>query len=287
MHVEIVGAGVIGSAFGRALLGKGHSVHWVDCDPDRVRGLRTQGIEASMPHEPAEPVSLYFICVPTPTKGNDQDRAALAEALVRVSSLLRPEILPTIVIRSTMLPGTSRRWAIPFVERASGLRHGTQFRLVCLPEFLREKRAEADALAPRIHLLGELEPGHGDAVADLLMCLGAPVTRVSLEAAELQKYVHNAFNALKITFFNEMRRVAAGMNPPGDAEAIFSVTCQSAEGMWNPSYGTLDLGPVSGKCLPKDVDALRGWLRSHDLDAPLLEALAGSLEKKNRSSDRS
>ena len=276
MKIEIVGAGIVGSAFGRALRACGHTVHWVDSEPERVQSLRDDGLSAHLPGESAEPCRLYVICVPTPTNGREQDRSALAASLARVASVLRPELSPTVVIRSTILPGTSRQWAIPYLEHLSGLHHGKHFRFVYCPEFLRERHAAADASAPRIHLIGEWEAGQGDAVAEVLAAFEAPTVRVSLEAAELQKYIHNNFNALKISFFNDMRRVATRLNLTADAEAIFAVTCQSAEGMWNPAYGTRDLGPVAGHCLPKDLEAFLGWMRSCDLDSSLLESLSAS-----------
>ena len=276
MKIEIVGAGVVGSAFGRALRARGHDVQWVDSQPERVQSLRKDGLHAALASEASEPSPLYFICVPTPTNGREQDRSALATSLARVATLLRPEFSPTVVIRSTILPGTSRQWAIPFLEDASGLQHGKHFQFVYCPEFLRERHAAADAFSPRIHLIGEWESGHGDAVADALAAFEAPIVRVPLEAAELQKYIHNNFNALKTSFFNDMRRVAAQLNLTADTDAIFSVTCQSAEGMWNPAYGTRDWGSVAGPCLPKDLEAFLGWMRSCGLDSPLLESLSES-----------
>lgn len=276
MKIEIVGAGVVGSAFGRALLSHGHAVRWIDVRPERVQSLRDEGLTVAVPCESSEPCSLYVLCVPTPTNGRAQDRSALSEALTRVATLLRPELSPTVVIRSTILPGTSRHWAIPSLENSSGLHHGKDFRLVYCPEFLRECHAAEDASAPRIHLIGELEPGHGDSLAQVVASFGAPVVRVSLEAAELQKYIHNTYNALKISFFNDMRRVTKQLNVTAEAEAIFAVTCQSAEGMWNPVYGTRDWGPVAGHCLPKDLEAFLGWMRSSDLESPLLEHLSAT-----------
>jgi nucleotide sugar dehydrogenase len=280
MNIEIVGAGVVGRAFGQALLSRGHDVRWVDSDAERVHALRANGLTAALPEEPADPCPLYVICVPTPTVGREQDRMPLTDPLARVASLLRPDLSPTVVIRSTILPGTSRQWAVPFLERASGLQRGEHFRFVYCPEFLRGRHAAEDATAPRIHLFGELAPGHGDTVAQVLAAFEAPVVRMSLEAAELQKYVHNAFNALKITFFNDMRRVATQLNLAGEVEAMFSVTCESAEGLWNPSYGTRNWGPVSGACLPKDIEAFLGWMRSCDLKSPLLDGLSPSQENE-------
>ena len=221
MKIEIVGAGVVGSAFGRALRARGHAVQWVDSQPERVQSLRDDGLQAVLPGESSEPCPLYFICVPTPTNGREQDRSALIESLTRVATLLRPELSPTVVIRSTILPGTSRQWAIPWLEKVSGLQHGKHFRYVYCPEFLRDRHAAADASAPRIHLVGEWESGQGDAVAEVLAAFEAPTVR-------------------------------------------------------NPAYGTRDWGPVAGRCLPKDLEAFLGWMRSCDLDSPLLESLSAS-----------
>ena len=194
MKIEIVGAGVVGSAFGRALIARGENVQWVDSNPERVQSLRNQGLQADLPGEQTDPCSLYFLCVQTPTVGGEQERAALRAPLERIATLLRPELSPTVVIRSTIRPGTSRDWAIPCLEQASGLRRSEHFKFVYYPEFLRERHAATDASAPRIHLLGECEPGHGDVVAKTLSEFEAPIVRVSLEAAELQKYIHNNFN---------------------------------------------------------------------------------------------
>jgi nucleotide sugar dehydrogenase len=285
MKIEIVGAGVVGGAFGQALVARGEMVQWIDSNPERVQRLRNQGFQAALPEEETDPCELYFLCVQTPTVAGEQVRTGLKESLERIATLLRPELSPTVVIRSTILPGTSREWAIPYLERASGLRRSEHFRFVYYPEFLRERHAAADVATPRIHLLGECEPGDGDVVAKILAAFAGPIVRVSLEAAELQKYIHNNFNTLKIGYFNEMRRVAAQLNLTAQTEAIFSVTGQSAEGMWNPAYGTRDWGSVSGNCLPKDLDAFLGWMQSRALVSPLLEGLNASKSMESKRQD--
>ena len=104
---------------------------------------------------------------------------------------------------------------------------------------------------------GLLDDRSGEVVERIYRDIDAPITRVSLEEAEFQMYVHNAFNAAKIAFFNELRLVA---NAEGwDAEAIFRAVAESSEGVWNPLYGVRDFGPFDGSCLPKDASALLAW----------------------------
>lgn len=278
MTIEIIGAGVVGGAFGRALAHRGHPVRWIDTRPDRVSALRAQGLAAARPDEAVEPADTFVLCVPTPTGLDGQERGPLQAALLRVARCLQAERQPTVVIRSTILPGTSRQWALPLLEQAAGLRCGTDFQLLYCPEFLREPHAEADAATPRIQLLGEPTPGAGDRFSAVLADFEAPIVRLCVEAAELQKYVHNTFNATKIAFFNEMRRVAAslGLDPETEVEAIFAATRVSAEALWNPLYGLRAWGPIGGHCLPKDLTALVHWSRQRGEAVPLLEGVLAS-----------
>lgn len=276
MTIEIVGAGTVGQAFGRALVAHGRAVRWIDRQHERVADLRRNGCHAALPTDAVEASSLYFLCVPTPTDDGRQDREPLQQALERVATLLRPELAPTVVIRSTILPGTSRTWAVPLLEKASGLACGRHFRFVCQPEFLRERHSEADAISPRINLLGEIAPGHADTLAEVLRCFDAPIVRVSAEAAELQKYVHNTLNTVKTTFFNEMRRIAEQLHLTPEVETVFAATRLSAEAVWNPLYGMRDWGPIAGACLPKDLRAFVHWQRLLEMPSPLLEGVAAS-----------
>jgi UDP-glucose 6-dehydrogenase len=81
-----------------------------------------------------------------------------------------------------------------------------------------------------------------------------PISIVGSREAEVQKYMHNIFNACKITFFNEMRLVCQGLGIT-NVQQILDLVVESAEGVWNPFYGVRDLGPFDGECLPKDIEA--------------------------------
>jgi len=71
------------------------------------------------------------------------------------------------------------------------------------------------------------------------------------------KYVHNIYNATKISFFNEMRLVAESIGV--DADKVFRTVVDSAEASWNKQYGIRNFGPFDGSCLPKDTLAFLSW----------------------------
>jgi UDPglucose 6-dehydrogenase len=86
----------------------------------------------------------------------------------------------------------------------------------------------------------------------------------------MQKFVHNLFNATKISFFNEMRVFCTEIGV--DANKIMPVVAKSAEGIWNPEYGIKDYGPFGGKCLPKDTLAFVEWAKRGGMHARMIEA---------------
>ena len=88
----------------------------------------------------------------------------------------------------------------------------------------------------------------------------------------MQKYIHNIFNACKISFFNEMRTICEAVKV--DTDKIFDLVVKSAEASWNPQYGIRNLGPYGGSCLPKDTTAFLAWAKDEKgKSLPLLEAV--------------
>jgi UDP-glucose 6-dehydrogenase len=132
----------------------------------------------------------------------------------------------------------------------------------------------SDAVNPRIVVIGQLDDRSGDVAERLNAGFGCPIYRVPIREAEFQKYAHNLCNASKISLFNELRRVAIEIGV--DAEHVFALVAQTSEAMWNPEYGTLDLGPYGGACLPKDLEAFLTWADRRGLDLPVLSAVRQS-----------
>lgn len=257
--IAVVGGGFVGAATGKGLSRQGHDVTFLDVDPDKIRALRAQRLSALEPRDyRILHTEMTMFCVPTPTAGGRIQLDCLRTAVEHFAVLLRlHRKYHTVVIRSTVPPGTTRKLVLPTIERLSGKKAGRDFGLVMQPEYLREVSAEQDFARPWFITIGEFDKRSGDVVSGVYRGFDAPIERVSLEEAEFQKYVHNVYNAVKIAFFNEMRVVAN--NEGWDAMAIFNATAESCEGMWNPLYGIRDFGPFDGSCLPKDAAALLQW----------------------------
>lgn len=280
-RVSVLGSGVVGFATGVGLESLGHDVAFVDVDEDRIVALRNAGHAATHVDEMEDAgVDAVFVAVPTPTGEHGIDPTYLDQACKTLARMLgtvggtgaQP---PLFVFRSTMPPGTTRQRLIPALENWSGKRAGTDF-LVCYnPEYLREATAVEDFLRFRLLTIGTDWPG--DAASRQMRRLfstveDAVVTEFTYEEAEFQKYVHNVFNATKISFFNEMR-MAAGTLGLRDPDRVFALAAKTAEASWNPLYGTRNFGPFGGACLPKDTAAWSAFARARGIATDLVEAV--------------
>jgi UDPglucose 6-dehydrogenase len=281
LHVLIVGAGVVGHAEGIALRERGHSVAFSDVDEAVLSERRSEGLQTMpMTGLGLVGVDVVLVSVSTPTSAGGVDLrhleaavATIGDALGRASSS-EPGRYRVVVVRSTVPPGTTDEVVIPLLEAEAGLKAGLDFGVCMSPEYLRERNAVSDSVAPRLVVIGQLDDRSGDVTERLNAGFGCPVYRVPIREAEFQKYAHNLSNALKIAFFNELRRVAISIEV--DAERVFALVAQSSEAMWNPEYGTLDLGPYGGACLPKDLEAFLTWADRQGLDLPILSAIRQS-----------
>ena len=280
-HVLTVGAGVVGHAEGIALRGHGHDVAFSDVDELVLSQRRTEGFP-TMPITGLGLVGIdvVLVSVPTPTSAGEIDLrhleaavATIGDALGRASSS-DPERYRVVIVRSTVPPGTTEDIVIPLLEAEAGLQAGLDFGVCVSPEYLRQRNAVSDSITPRVVVIGQLDDRSGDAAERLNAGFGCPIYRVPIREAEFQKYAHNLCNASKISLFNELRRVAIAIGV--DAEHVFGLVAQSAEAMWNAEYGTRDLGPYGGACLPKDLEAFLSWADQQDLELPVLSAVRQS-----------
>lgn len=271
--ISIIGAGVVGQATGRGLLAQGHSVQFVDVQPAVVEKLRTEGLAAYQPQEllGRETAAISMLTVSTPTAAGAIDLKYLEAAAHDLGKRMRGRrAWHLVVVRSTVPPGTTEELVIPTIERAAGKQAGRDFGVCMNPEYLREATAQADFAKPWLITIGQLDERSGDTLQSLYASFDCPVYRMGLREAEMQKYVHNVFNAAKISFFNEMRLVCERLNI--DADEVFKLVVKSAESMWNPAYGTKNMGPFNGMCLPKDTQAFYTWARERGLELPCVAA---------------
>jgi UDPglucose 6-dehydrogenase len=277
-HIAIFGSGVVGYAVGRGFLERGNDVLFCDVDPEVVAQLSRRGYRSTTSSSlEGETAEFFFLTVPTPTdsKTKSIDLVSLRSALEEIAKgflrKMKKGRYPVVVVKSTVIPGTTEEYAIPILEKLSGKRAGKDFGVVVNPEYLREKQALEDFNHPRLILIGTTDQKAFDLVYALYASFDAPIIQVEPKEAEMQKYVHNLVNAAKISFFNEIRQAAdvANVNP----EKLFELTIRSAEAFWNPRYGLRNLGPYQGSCLPKDTQAFHTWAKEElDLPLPMLEA---------------
>lgn len=273
LSVEIVGSGVVGRAVGKAFLQHNIPTHFIDINETTVQALQAEGLSASTVMEGPLASTVSMLCVPTPSNEDGAVLTFIRDAAITLGKrLAHTDHFHVVVVKSTVIPGTTETVVLPLLEKYSGKKAGVDFGVCFNPEYLREHTAQEDALTPRLIIIGEQDGRTGDIMTQLYESFDCMKARVPIKTAEFQKYVHNLFNAMKIAFFNEMRVVGHHWDVQG-IEEIFSLTASSCEGIWNPVYGTKNLGAFAGSCLPKDLTAFLRAAQASHIDAFLAEAV--------------
>ncbi|WP_345564855.1 hypothetical protein [Nonomuraea rosea] len=272
----MAGAGVVGTAVGHGFSQHEHKITFVDPDAEARRRVGELGFVAVEPDDVSlADIDVVFVAVSAPTGEQGVDTACLRMATRTLGEALTRGFrtrYPVIVYRCTVPPGTTRILS-KLLEAVSGLRAGVHFGVAYSPEYLRAESAHEDFLHPDVTTVGVIGDDERTwrIVRDLYQHFSCPLARVSPEDAEFQKYVHNLFNAVKISFFNEMRTTAGHLGIR-DVDDLFLITARSAEGMRNPLYGIADLGPYGGSCLPKDVAAWLLEMAQRSIESPMVAA---------------
>lgn len=295
MRISIFGLGYVGAVTAGCLARRGHSIVGVDVHPQKVesfnqgippiiepgleellRTAKANGLLRATLHcdEAIATTELSIICVGTPsTVTGSLDLGFVRQVLTEISATLRKKAKShALVLRSTMLPGTTARL---LTEVMPDLESGGALKVFYFPEFLREGTAVADFENPSLAVVGTRDGSPPP--ADLMPALfGEQAAVVNWPTAEMVKYACNAFHAAKVTFANEIGRLGKQMQI--DARAVMALLCQDTRLNLSPYY--LRPGnPFGGSCLPKDVRALTHQGRQHGLHLPLLESLLLSNER--------
>jgi GDP-mannose 6-dehydrogenase len=220
---------------------------------------------------------ISFVCVGTPSQSNGNlDLTHIRRVCELIGAAIKDKAARhTVVIRSTILPGTMRQIVIPTLEEYSGKRAGVDFGVCNNPEFLREGSAVKDFNAPPKTVVGEFDRASGELLTALYAKLDAPFIRTDLETAEMVKYVDNSWHALKIGFANEIGNLckAAAI----DAHEVMKIFCQDKKLNISTAYLTPGFA-FGGSCLPKDLRALSYKAKMFDLDLPIMNAILPSNE---------
>lgn len=257
--IAIIGSGVVGQATGYGFIYKGHDVVFYDVKKNTIENLQKNGYVARhMDDLIVHDSDAFFFVVSTPTENDRINLGHIKKAARNLGKKLRGKSdYFVVVVRSTVLPTTTEEMVVPIIEKMSGKKAGKDFGVSMNPEYLREINAEEDFKNPWLITIGSLDDRTREFMQEIYEDFACPIHHVSIKEAEMQKYVHNLYNASKIAFFNEMRLVShhIGVQP----DKIFEITADSAEAFWNKKYGLRNMGPFDGMCLPKDTQAFLTW----------------------------
>jgi GDP-mannose 6-dehydrogenase len=298
-RIAVFGLGYVGVVTAANLAEDGHHIIGVDPNLTKIelintgrspivetgvddlvlRGIRSGRLRATTDAEEAVAASdVTLICVGTPSLPNGSlDLTQVQKVCQQIGSMLASSSDGhVVVVRSTMLPGSTAEVVLPALEQASGKRAGVGFHVCINPEFLREGTAVRDFRDPPFTLVGSEDPEIAAVVADLYGDLSAERIVAPVDVAEMIKYGCNAFHALKVVFANEIGRICKPLEL--DSRQVMKILCSDTRLNISPAYLTPGFA-FGGSCLPKDLRALLHHARRFDVDVPVLGSILASNER--------
>ena len=298
--LSVFGLGYVGCVSSACFAKEGHRVIGVDVSRakvDMINGGRPTIVESGIGELVAEMVAagrlsatttaadavrdsdVSLVCVGTPSRTNGSiDLRYVERVCEEIGAAIKTKSTRhTVVIRSTVLPGTVQRVVIPALESASGKRAGTDFGVCMNPEFLREGTSIRDFYEPPFTLIGTDDRSSAEAVSALYAGLEAPVHVTSTGVAEMIKYTCNCFHGLKVGFANEIGNICKVFGV--DSHEVMRIFCLDTKLNLSPAY----LRPgfaFGGSCLPKDLRAITYHARTNDVQTPILSATLDSNQRQ-------
>jgi UDPglucose 6-dehydrogenase len=275
MKLGIMGSGFVGSAVGRIFAENGHDVIFYDVNEARIEELKKHGYAATADiKEAVERASVYFVCVPTPSRPSGKiDLSYVRNVTRKMGKLLRNrKDYWLVVVKSTVIPTTTENIIVPLLEKTSGKKAGADFGVCFNPEFLQEKKAYEHVKNPDRIVIGEIDKKSGDILQRIyrgfLKTDGkkTPIIRTNPRTAEMSKYANNNFYSTKISFFNEiamMSEMVGGI----DHELVRKVVQLDRYYGIHPWEHGHSFG---GKCLPKELDAMIAHFNHGGIHKPIL-----------------
>ena len=297
MKIGIIGLGFVGLSFASVLASKGYSIIGVDTDKEKLEKIKNGivpfyepklqsmlrrslniGLKISSNILAIKKCNLIFVTVGTPQKRNGEiDLTMIKNVTNKIGKLLsKTQHKPIIIIKSTVIPGTTQNVILPILQRISGKNVGKDFGLLTNPEFLRETMAVNDTLHPHVIVLG----GDNDIFLKKVRRFysnlhhSVPIVLTNYSTAEIIKYANNSFLATKISFINQIASICEEI-PDANIDDVAKTI-----GL-DPRIGNLflDAGPgYGGSCLPKDVKAIINFSTKAGVNPTLLTAV----EKTNK-----
>jgi GDP-mannose 6-dehydrogenase len=245
-------------------------------------GVATRRLRATTDTaEAVEATDLSLICVGTPSRRNGSlDLTYLGRVCEQIGEALRhKDAYHVVVVRSTVLPGTTHDVVIPALESTSGKQYGKGFGVTVNPEFLREGTAIRDFRNPPMTLVGHNYASDARPTELLYQSVSAPLVTTSIRTAEMIKYASNTWHALKVCFANEIGNLCKRLEI--DSHEVMDIFCRD-EKLNLSSYYMKPGFAFGGSCLPKDVRALQYRAKEVDLEMPVIQSILGSNERQIR-----
>jgi GDP-mannose 6-dehydrogenase len=296
MRISIFGIGYVGAVSAGCFAELGHDVIGVDVSPQKIAMLsagQSPIVEAEIGELIARNVGngritatsdvtravaetdISFIAVGTPSAADGSVSLVAIDAVLRSigQSIAAKQGPHTVIMRSTVPPGTAESRAIPLLEVASGRKLGHGLRYYSNPEFLREGTAVRDFHAPAMTLIGSPAGDDADEIRALYAAITAPIRVVPFKVAESAKHLSNVYHAVKLAFANEAGAVLASLGV--DAREAFSVFCEDRTLNISPAY----LRPgfaFGGSCLPKDTRSFLALASQAGISTPFLSQVLPS-----------
>jgi len=295
MNISVFGLGYVGCVSLGCLAQNGHKVIGVDVLPLKV-DLINQGkptiIEKDIDHiiavqqhlgnicattnyaKSVLETDISIICVGTPstTEGYTDLSHIFDTARQMGEALQNKSNFHVIAIRSTVLPGTNHKVG-ELIEQVSGKTRNNDFAVVSNPEFLREGTAVEDYYNPPLTVLGGDNTRALGMMENIYEKVNGPIEKVTIEAAEMIKYVNNSFHALKVVFANEVGNICKKLGV--NSHEVMRLFCMDKQ-LNISSYYFKPGFAYGGSCLPKDLKALKTLAHDHYLDSPVLNAIEES-----------
>ncbi|WP_209329549.1 UDP-glucose dehydrogenase family protein [Lunatimonas salinarum] len=301
MNISIFGLGYVGCVSLGCLANNGHRVIGVDIndfkvdlinsgqptivekDIDKIIKEQFEQGRISATTNAKEAIidsEVSIVCVGTPSSPQGHlNLSYIFKTAEQIGEALRDkDAFHTIVIRSTVLPGTNKRFG-EIIAQFSKKERGKHFTVVSNPEFLREGTAVKDYNNPSVTVLGGDHAEALESVASLYRHLDAPIEITDIEVAEIIKYVNNGFHALKISFANEIGNISKALNI--DSHKVMELFCKDTHLNISPAYFKPGFA-YGGSCLPKDLKGLVTLGHDQYVSTPVLSGVHESNENQKR-----
>ena len=288
MNISIIGTGYVGLVSGACFASLGHHVICVDIDEDKVNKINNgktpiyekdledilkqhaENITATTSYEQAiNNTEVTFICVGTPSKENGEiDLTYVKSAVINVAKQIKQkQSSHTIIIKSTVIPGTTMNEILPLIEQYSEKKVGKDIRLGMNPEFLREGVAIQDFLKPDRIVNGCYDEKTKQILREVYDSFNCPIVETTISAAEMIKYASNCFLATKISFINEIGNMCKKLQiNTNDVAKGMGLDSRIGKPFLNAGIGW------GGSCFPKDTQALTNWAKKHNINADIIKS---------------